>query len=272
MKKKIGIALAVFIGATAMGLGIYHSDAAQAEPKLSTEEITQLVMGQYPGEITEMELKKNQNRAVYEIEIHDGQKEYEIKMDGNTGEVLKLEEKMIASNGKQSNEVKNNDNTDDDTNKPANNSNDDKKAEKDDDNSDDDNKEVAIKEKDDSTKDDKNKSSKKDDDKSKVSKAVIDIGKAREIALNAFSGTIVNIELDEDDMRLLYELEMDTNKREAEIEIDAYTGEVLVLDIESKDNDDDANDSNDNSDDSDDDNDTDDKDDGDAADDDGDDD
>ncbi|MFB4168105.1 PepSY domain-containing protein [Virgibacillus sp. JSM 102003] len=258
MKKKIGIALAVFIGATAMGLGIYHSDAAQAEPKLSTDEIKQLVKDQYPGEITEMELEKSRNRAVYEIEIHDGQKEYEIKMDGNTGEVLKLEKKMVASNGKQSNEVKNKDNTDDDTNKAANNSTDDKKAEKDD-NSDDENKDIAIKEKDNSMKDDKNKSSKTDDDKSKVNKAVIDIGKAREIASNAFSGTIVSIELDEDDGRLLYELEMDTNKREAEIEIDAYTGEVLVLDIESKDNDDDANESNDDG--SDDDNDTDDKDD-----------
>ncbi|SDR05862.1 PepSY domain-containing protein [Virgibacillus salinus] len=250
MKKKIGIALAVFIGATAMGLGIYHSDAAQAEPKLSTEEIEQLVKDQYPGEITEMELEKSRNRAVYEIEIHDGQKEYEIKMDGNTGEVLKLEETMIASDVKQSNEVNIDDNKDD--NKSTNNSNvDDKKVEKDD-NRDDDTKELAIKEKDDSTKDDKNQQTKTDDDKSKVGKVVIDIDKAKEIALSAFSGTIVSIELDEDDGRLLYEMEMDTNKREAEIEIDAYTGEVLVLDIESKDSDDAANDSNDNYDDSDD--------------------
>lgn len=56
--------------------------------------------------------------------------------------------------------------------------------------------------------------------------------KARSIALAEFSGTIEGIELDDDDDRLIYEIEIEDGENEAEIEIDAYTGEILFMDLE----------------------------------------
>lgn len=52
--------------------------------------------------------------------------------------------------------------------------------------------------------------------------------KAKEIALGLTKGgSIVEFELDEDDGRLVYEIEIKANGYEYEIELDAYTGKVL---------------------------------------------
>ena len=61
---------------------------------------------------------------------------------------------------------------------------------------------------------------------------VIDINEAVNIALNEFKGTVTDVELDEDDGRLIYEIEMESGEEEAEIEIDAYTGAILVIEID----------------------------------------
>ncbi|HZG14225.1 MAG TPA: PepSY domain-containing protein [Candidatus Bathyarchaeia archaeon] len=53
---------------------------------------------------------------------------------------------------------------------------------------------------------------------------------AKKIALSKLGGTIVDFELDEDDGRYVYSMEIRTNNRqEAEIEISATTGEVLDM-------------------------------------------
>ena len=95
MKKKIAIITGVFAITIALGLGIYKSDASQAEPKLNYDEVRGLISAQYPGTITEMELDMDRNRAVYEIEIENDGMEYELKVDGNSGEIIKLKEKTF---------------------------------------------------------------------------------------------------------------------------------------------------------------------------------
>src|SRR5690625_2927256 len=97
MKKKIGMIFGAVIVVTILGLGMYHSDASQMEPTLTSEEVKSLVSEQYPGEITEIELKKDFNNSVYEVEIEGKGKKYELKIDGNSGEVLKLNEKTVMS-------------------------------------------------------------------------------------------------------------------------------------------------------------------------------
>lgn len=194
MNNKLKITIGAVAATAVLGLGISQSSAAQVDPKLSTDEIRDLVADQYPGTITEMELEKDSNKAVYEVEIVGEDKEYELRLDGASGEVLHLSEKALSDQSKE-------DSDDDDGSEKAT--------------------EKSTKE------------------------AEIDMKKAEEIALKEFDGNVTGTELDQDDGRLIYEVELDNDKKEAEIEIDAITGEVIVVSIEqedSEDNDDDEQD------------------------------
>lgn len=64
---------------------------------------------------------------------------------------------------------------------------------------------------------------------------VLSIEEAKQIALTEFEGKVTEIELDEDDGRLMYEVELKNETHEAEIELDARTGEIIELDIEEDD-------------------------------------
>src|SRR5699024_3470197 len=94
MKKKVGIVLSAGLIAIVLGIGIFQSDASQQTPALTTDEVKQLVLAQYPGEITEMELERSQEGLVYAIEVLSDEKKYDLVLDGNSGEVLSLKEKV----------------------------------------------------------------------------------------------------------------------------------------------------------------------------------
>ena len=61
------------------------------------------------------------------------------------------------------------------------------------------------------------------------------IEEAKEIALTEFQGKVTEIELDKDDGRLMYEVELKNETHEAEIEIDAKTGEIIEVEVEEDD-------------------------------------
>ncbi|MGM8212469.1 PepSY domain-containing protein [Virgibacillus sp. W0430] len=193
--KKMVIAITGIVAAGALFLGIYHSDAAQAEPNLSFEEVEQLVINQYPGTITEMELEKDLNKAVYEVEVESEGKKYDLKLDGDTGEVLKLKEKDLTIKEKESASSKQ------------------RKTEG-------------------SSNTDQSEKDNSENLNSDVQQTVIDSTEAIQIAQKEFPGTVISFELDENNNRLLYEIEIEAGKEEAEIEIDAYTGEVLVVEVD----------------------------------------
>lgn len=194
-KKKI-VTIGAVIVAVVVGLAAFQSTTSQAEAKLTTDDIRKIVEDQYTGKITELELDKEDGKAVYEVELSGEKKEYDLKLDGTTGEVLHLSEEPLSKESKE---------------------------EKDD--SDDD-----INDEDKENQDLKNSNSKK---------PVIEDKKAEETALKEFDGKIISNELDEDDGRLVYEIEIHKDKKEADIEIDAITGEVVVVSIEQDDNDND---------------------------------
>jgi uncharacterized membrane protein YkoI len=228
MKKKIIAAFGALTVAGVIGFTTFQTGIVNAEPKLTKEDIRNQVTSQYPGTISELELERGAN--VYEVEVVVDDKEYELKIHGDTGDVLKLEEKaisakVVAENNKvaadqktDKNAISNGD-TDDDkkpnatTQTPVNNSNDDVQGEKT-------TKSVATK---------KSVAPKK---------TVISIEEAKRIALNNFEGTIVELELDDDDNHRTYDIEIVNGNRKAEIEIDAFTGKVIVLEIETEDDDD----------------------------------
>ncbi|SFB04389.1 Peptidase propeptide and YPEB domain-containing protein [Lentibacillus halodurans] len=241
MKKRIGFVLVVILGISALGLGMFQSSASEASPKLAEQEIRDLITAQYPGKITELELDEKGNQAVYEAEIQDNGTDYEIKLDGNTGEVLELDKTFAAKDNNGQNSSKSNagnsGNDDDSTNNTKQNS--DKKTRDDTDDVDDGNNNNGNQ--DNTARVEINHKGNSDGNQEDSDTAVISTAEAEEIAQNEFSGTIVELDLDEDDGRLYYEFEMKSNNKEADIEIDAYTGEILVMEIdhEEDDNDDD---------------------------------
>lgn len=61
--------------------------------------------------------------------------------------------------------------------------------------------------------------------------AIISQEEAIDAALAEFQGTVEEIELDEDDGKLKYEIEMVDGSTEAELEVDAYTGKVMMVEL-----------------------------------------
>jgi uncharacterized membrane protein YkoI len=61
---------------------------------------------------------------------------------------------------------------------------------------------------------------------------------AMAIAIKEIAGEVVKIELDKDDGRYEYEMELKTDKGEADITIDAENGKVLELELDDHDDDD----------------------------------
>ncbi|HEY4601000.1 MAG TPA: PepSY domain-containing protein [Cerasibacillus sp.] len=196
MNKKMMITVSAAVIALILGVGIYQSNASQDEPKLSSDDIKALVTEQYPGEITELELEKENNKVVYEVEVKTNDKEYDLKLDGNTGEVLKLKEKCMTTR----------------TDKPKNES-------------------VKQKQKE-INKAKPQQQQPKQQQKRERKRTIIDHSEAADIALKEFPGEVESIELDEDDGQLIYEVEVKNGHQEADIEIDACTGEILLIDLD----------------------------------------
>ena len=234
MRKKLIILLGAIITVTILGLGISHSLIVKAEPNLTRKDVMTQVDDQYPGKITEVGLDDESKNPVYKVNLEIDSQKYNLLIDGNTGEVLDLTEKSKVNKQEADQEVKSTANKQEkqDENEitikekqPLNQLNSDKsedsksEAEK-----------AAVK----STNDETNNSEPKSKQQ-QAKKAVIGTDKARSIALAEFSGTIEGIELDDDDDRLIYEVEIADGDNEAEIAIDAYTGEILFMDLEIED-------------------------------------
>jgi uncharacterized membrane protein YkoI len=202
MKKKVWIITAIIIGAAVLGIGIYQSDAVHGDPDLSQEEIREIINTQYPGEITEITLQKDTQSAVYEVLLEYDGNAYTLSVDGNTGEVIEMHEEELPDpqQGEAFEE----------------------------------NREV-----DEQRQEDTDEQAQEDTEKEELTEAsdrggssVIDTEEAQRIALNEFDGTVTSLELDEEDGRLIYEIEIERDNQEAEIELDALTGEILVISID----------------------------------------
>src|SRR5699024_7165600 len=96
MARKIWLTLGDIGIAVVLGFGMYQSNASIAETTLAVADKEELATSQYPGTITELELTKGTNGAVYEVEIANDSVEYELEIDGESGEIINLKERLIA--------------------------------------------------------------------------------------------------------------------------------------------------------------------------------
>lgn len=237
MKKKVLLTVGAMVVAGGIGLTLFQQNVVGANPKLTHEDIRTQVSAAYPGTITELEIVRKENRPIYEVEIELDDIEYVLEIDGNTGEVLKLERQEQMKKEVVKEEKKN----DDDSQKEI-------ELEK----------EVEVPKATNPTPSqpkkevvsntnqvvnqkptqaaNQNSSTKSNQSKTKT---VISRDQAISIALAQFSGTVTDVDLEDDNNRLVYEIEIENGNSEAEIKIDAYTGQVIVIDIETDNDDDD---------------------------------
>ncbi|MGE7603275.1 PepSY domain-containing protein [Peribacillus sp. NPDC097675] len=59
--------------------------------KISMEEAEKIALKQVEGQITDLEADMENGSLIYEVEIKQGPKEYDVDIDANTGKVLKME-------------------------------------------------------------------------------------------------------------------------------------------------------------------------------------
>lgn len=209
----------IIIGGVA---GIYQYSASTASANLSLEEAQTKAQQQFPGDVVDIDLNERGNNSIYEIEIEGSDYSYELELDANSGEILHLEEKELKDKNNRSKTV--DDSGDQDDQQTAN----EQQGTQNDD---------AADDKDDIEKEIKQDQSKKATNE-KSSKTPISKEQAIEIAvaeINSGNPVVQELELDEDDGYLYYEMELITDKKEVEIEIDAYTGAIIALSIEDQD-------------------------------------
>lgn len=66
-------------------------EEAMKTAKISMEEAEKIALKQVEGQITDLEADMENGSLIYELEIKEGQKEYDIDIDANTGKVLKVD-------------------------------------------------------------------------------------------------------------------------------------------------------------------------------------
>ncbi|WP_152657934.1 PepSY domain-containing protein [Oceanobacillus sp. CFH 90083] len=196
MNKKIGMIAGAVALAGVVGTGIYHAEASSSNEEnlqivetgtLKMEEATKKLEEEYQGKIKELELDKEGNKLYYEAEIFVESKEYDVKMDAESGEIVYEE-------------VDDDDRNDDDRHLEGEQP------------------EASV--------ENKNTDNKRN---------VIAQEEAINIAKQEFDGEVVDIELDDDDGRYVYELELVNGNQEAEFDIHGETGDILSLEVDYED-------------------------------------
>ena len=212
---------------------IFQSSPSTTEATMTRQEAEKIAQDQFQGEVVSVEFDDGR----YEIEIETADAHYELKIDAETGKIVKLEEDRSRQQVAQKSEVEETKTDDLDTV--------DQTADLDDadDVNEKDKKEEPKVEKKVEQKEEPKKVVVKTEEKQtnkpateKPSKNVIlTSGEASKIAHNQVAnGTIIKIELDSDDGQRYYEIEMHTDDQEVEIEIDAYTGKVIMIEYEKR--------------------------------------
>jgi uncharacterized membrane protein YkoI len=178
MKKKMvmGALSAVLVLGGAFAVGATNNDSGSkgevkanaAKTILGYDEVKKIALQKVDGVVEEVELEREANTAVYEVDIEKDHIDYDLHIDAYSGEVYSVDR-------------------DDDGD---------------------------------------------DDDNFSNYENVISQDDAIAIAEKAANGKVVEIELDEDDGFLKYEVELRTDRGEAEVEIDATTGNVLEVELD----------------------------------------
>ncbi|MQR94518.1 PepSY domain-containing protein [Fictibacillus phosphorivorans] len=204
---------------------------------LEKEKMNKIVSAKYPGEILSTELTNRDDKHQYKTVLKSEQGVYVIWSDAVSGEILNM-------NRTENEEVQEEHITKDEAEKIASKHGKVKSAEF--------NKENRVYvvhvssegkiyrlEINRATGDIKSKNEVEsgDEDEPAQPSTKITQEEARQIALNEVKGTVTDIELDDEDGVIVYEVEVETKTKEAQVIINAFSGEVNSVTMETKDRD-----------------------------------
>src|SRR5690625_7151329 len=96
LTRKLMITFGVIISISILITGLFYSNYAQSEPSLTENEVKDIVSDQYPGKITDLNLKNIDNQSVYDVLVTHENSKYNIKIDRHSGEILYIIRKSVA--------------------------------------------------------------------------------------------------------------------------------------------------------------------------------
>lgn len=202
MKKLIIITLCIIaIGAVAVGVQMFSASAD--DPSLNSEEAKELAASRYPGEVTVIELNNESGEQIYTMEIDGDDNDYRLKLNADSGDVVQLSEITNAD----SQEAASEESAADTASEP----------------------EPAAEE---SSSEEAPPAEEEPSREtgSSSNQLPISMDDAKSIALEEVGGgSVTDIELDDDDGRVLYELEIVSSQGEVDVDVDARTGEIIVI-------------------------------------------
>jgi uncharacterized membrane protein YkoI len=186
-----------------------NSISNSGNEKISIEEAETIALKEVKGVVDSVELKQKSDKVFYKVEVEKDDLEYDVYIEAFTGKVTSVNQ-----------DDQYDDDFDDDQ------YDDDKNDDKYDDNSDDD----LVGDDDDSNL--------KQDDSSSVNanntqiNNTISQAQAIKIAEEAVNGKMTEIDKDQDDGLLQYEVELRTDRGKAEVDVDSNTGKVLKVEFD----------------------------------------
>jgi uncharacterized membrane protein YkoI len=229
-RKWIIITVLVIIGVTGI-IGI--ASAIKGNVKVTETEARNLVEAHYPGTIIEMTLLRSDGKDIYQVQLEENTGLYTLEVDAETGNIQNLQQVKKTDSEKEE--------------KPAISEAEAKKLAE----------EtyrgnvqaltlhrkiysITVLTKTEQIKLEMNADSGKitSEDKSSIEKNTQHVKlteeQAKKIALAEVNGKIEDIDLEEEEDSVFYEVEIESGQQEATIQIDAFTGKVLSVAIENE--------------------------------------
>ncbi|MFS0560443.1 PepSY domain-containing protein [Terribacillus sp. 179-K 1B1 HS] len=209
MKKKWIIPAAIVVLVAAV-FGIYQMQASAGEPEMTIDQARQQAEKQYNATVTEIELDRSGSEPRYDIDLENNETQYDLTLNGNTGEVISLKESSIQKT------------------LPGKDPKDQSQASADE-------QQQGQNEQSDDQKQSENQKTAPSQKQASQAEVKITMDEAVKIATDEVGGTVTNAEFDEEDGLPVYELELETADDEAEVVINAQSGEIVTITYDSED-------------------------------------
>ena len=75
-----------------------NQEAAAKNAKISQDDAVKIAMAKFNGELHEINIDEDDNRFVYDVELHSATEKAEFEIDLQTGEIVKFETKDLSAN------------------------------------------------------------------------------------------------------------------------------------------------------------------------------